>query len=36
MKKSIIFFLFIIVFTMALESFPQNQQPNQSNQAELQ
>src|ERR1044071_2677903 len=31
MKKSIIFFLFIIIFAMAIESFPQNQQPNQSN-----
>ena len=34
MKKSITFFLFIIIFATAIESFPQNQQPNQTVQAE--
>ncbi|HST21728.1 MAG TPA: VWA domain-containing protein, partial [Blastocatellia bacterium] len=34
MKKSMIFFLFIIIFAMAFESFSQNQQLNQSSQAD--
>src|SRR6185295_5171307 len=34
MKKSITFFLFIVIFAMALESFSQNQQSNRSDRVE--